>query len=136
MTAPAKWTKGPWVAQPSFAHFWMVDAQNGPGTVAHGCHEGDALRIVSCVNALEGVADPAAIPDVVKALRDAEGWIAERIEAVDELSYHGEALVCCSCGGRGTQAGFKSGVGNEPIIHASDCLIGRARAALARLEGK
>lgn len=37
----------------------------------------NAQRIVSCVNALEGFADPSAAPDLLEAAKLAEKWIFE-----------------------------------------------------------
>jgi hypothetical protein len=41
----------------------------------------------------------------------------------DEMSFHGELLRCQICGGIGTQAGMKRGVGDEPVNHELNCIL-------------
>ena len=41
----------------------------------------------------------------------------------DEMSYHGELLRCQICGGSGTQAGMKIGVGDVPVKHELNCIL-------------
>ena len=54
------------------------------------------------------------------------------LEVVDEGSYHGEAIICQACLGRGTRAGYKKGVGDEPVKHGPMCPI-TAKAKLLTL---
>jgi len=44
----------------------------------------------------------------------------------DEMSFHGELLRCKICGGIGTQAGMKRGVGYEPVKHKLNCILAEA----------
>lgn len=48
---------------------------------------------------------------------------------VDEMSWHGEALICKLCGGRGTREGAKRGVGDVPVAHADTCMLFTAALA-------
>jgi hypothetical protein len=73
-------TPGPWrIGQDSAAHaIWT--AGNVPASlivaIRPDCTEQDnnrqanAARIVACVNAMEGIADPGAVPDLLAALRE------------------------------------------------------------------
>jgi hypothetical protein len=81
-------TPGPWTA--SFA---TVRKASAPLAECYNDHpllpgEANAARIVACVNACEGIADPGAVPDLLAALKSAldimEGREAgsERIDAI------------------------------------------------------
>lgn len=71
-------------------------------------NKANASRIVECVNACEGLADPSAVPELLEALEDLlAGW---------------ELMI--------SQYGYNPGV--EP----EDSLNMRARAAIAKATGK
>jgi hypothetical protein len=55
----------------------MSEHVNASGTFyVATCHNaGDARRIVACVNACEGIADPGAVPDLIAALAAAVQYL-------------------------------------------------------------
>jgi hypothetical protein len=84
----AKHTAGPWVAEKldedsaSNERPWIHGA-NGGAVVALSCgyKQEEALvnaaRIVACVNACEGIADPSVVPELVAALREVNAELSE-----------------------------------------------------------
>lgn len=74
-------TPGPWRADSSFAHFWMVDS--GVGTIAHGCHEADAKLIAA---APELLATAKRALDILEANYDeGDEEDADDMRAIREL---------------------------------------------------
>lgn len=43
-----------------------------------GCSQADAERIVACVNACDGLANPGAIPEVMAALKSTLKWLVDQ----------------------------------------------------------
>lgn len=73
---PEPWRFGKWTARPEAD--WQVFCDALEVTPCPSVTlEADAARIVACVNACAGIADPAAIPNALEALRrvDASGWL-------------------------------------------------------------
>jgi hypothetical protein len=62
-------TPGPWVVLKRPGYCWDIGPANGP--LVAFCLDTDAERIVECVNACEGIADPAAFVAAVRELREA-----------------------------------------------------------------
>ena len=134
-----KHTKEPWAID-QYGHIYgpytpMSDAQKKDAGVpvgigakrqphiaaVHGkdAMAGDGNRIVTCVNACAGIPNPAAIPDVVDALRE----ITEECpQGVDPATV--------------PQAGIEAAP-QQVVINMSVGLLRlrKARAALAKLEG-
>lgn len=71
----------PWRAEPSLLHFWMVDSDEG--TVAHGCHEGDAKLIVRAVNNSDALVD---LLRRIANLTDGHPIDANRRDRINELA--------------------------------------------------
>lgn len=74
----------------------------------------------------------SARPDreVMGLLRECRTKIEADAIAADEMSYHGEAILCRICGERGSVAGAKRGVGDRAIVHVATCLLARLARAL------
>lgn len=73
----SKHTPGPWfvdTSRPKAPYGICQDNEHGWGIAEvktfalEGTDEGNAKRIVSCVNACEGIADPSAVKDMYEAL--------------------------------------------------------------------
>lgn len=76
-------TKGPWarnsdgrVEDPRGATVAQCYVHSfSAGRALECAHNANAERIVECVNACEGLENPAAIPDALEVLRDCLRWI-------------------------------------------------------------
>lgn len=77
-------TPGPWGVVPGHS---VLDIVAGGGAIAtttggvywepySGVQEANARRIVDCVNACEGIADPSVVPELVAALEEARDSLA------------------------------------------------------------
>lgn len=51
-----------------------TDVHYSSSGVAHYIRESDAKRILACVTACEGLADPSAVPELLKALVGLTKW--------------------------------------------------------------
>ena len=58
-------------------------------------------------------------------LREAREALAKVCEVPDHMSFHGELIQCELCGGYGTRAGHKRGVGDRTVSRKPTCIIAR-----------
>lgn len=94
---------------------WIDDDINEPLHVGYMYNEEHAERIVACVNACAGIANPAAVPEVVEALRAVEWYCESDASGLPPLYF------CPWCGG------------SLDYGHHYDC---PRQAALAKLDGE
>lgn len=139
MSAP-KHTPGPWVQQFN-GQIWAATETAPEGALIARAHstglndqrmEANAARIVACVNACEGLADPSVVPEMANLIvRLAAGFhayspqlVAHEAQRVLNLMRMG---LCTDCGG----AGFKETGAGEQYT----CRTCMGHKALARTEG-
>lgn len=97
----AKHTPEPWgVWREPHEHGTITDELGRHiARLLNGTHETDANaeRIVSCVNACAGLADPSAVPDLLEACKAALPWVAvaqpDNDAPRDAIANHGEDLA-------------------------------------------
>lgn len=94
MSAP-KHTAGPWILKPArtMAH---IHSESGRGYFGISIpytpdNQSNAARIVACVNACEGLAHPALVPDLVAALDE----LAMAVASLRPEHKHLRAQVAC-----------------------------------------
>ena len=109
MTA-AKHTPGPWYVAAedlSGGRYYSISSQNCDFFIHDGAHEeengeANAARIVACVNACEGIADPAVVPELLAfvadfiAVMNRDGFTGDE---PDRLHKEATAIIAKATGG-------------------------------------
>ena len=122
----SKHTAEPWVVRRVFVNnapneFHIQQAkildQWGKGSLAVCCDPRHANRIVACVNACAGLADPSAVLDVVS-------WLGDAVNCLEQYRDYGESM---REHGRGFQATGRIG-------HDIDSVISACHAAIAKVK--
>lgn len=67
-----------------------------PGGVTSTSRSANAARIVACVNALEGIADPSAVKDAIEALRKIEALKPEEFDGFP-ADWSEQVAACSEC---------------------------------------